>query len=126
MGEYITEVCSATCYINKADFPEAFKEIKLMVSSEKWRGYGWRDTVLSEKCFEKCLKRAFGIELKPAYGDYVMPVIKHIYVCSCFEDLMKTIAPYMTSGEIIVDYDTNNYARTWIKFENGQSYISYE
>ena len=49
MGHYAYEIEKITTFINKEDFNKVLDRIKEEVNKDKWKGYGWRDSVLNAK-----------------------------------------------------------------------------
>ena len=115
MGHYAYEVQEATTLINKECFNEVLNKIKEAVSQDRWRGYGWRNDVLNAQTLER-VAREFGIQLTDEGDGYYRPIINAVYVSMFFDELIHTVAPYMTDGEIKVD---NEYGIVTFEFENG-------
>lgn len=116
MGHYAYEIEKITTFINKEDFNKVLDRIKEEVNKDKWKGYGWRDSVLNAKTLEDVAKE-FGIQLTDEGGGYYRPVINGVYVSNFFTYLIDIVAPFMTYGEIKVD---NEYGIVTIVFENGE------
>ena len=116
MGYYAYELHKATTTMNKESFDEVLTKIKEEVGKDKWKGYGWRDSVLNAETFEEALEE-FGILLEDEGNGNYRPVINDVYVSNFFESLAYIVAPYMTCGEIEVEHD---YGAVTIVFEDGK------
>jgi hypothetical protein len=119
MGHYAYELKEATTFINEENFDEVLVKIIEEVATDKWKGYGWRDSVLNAVSFED-VAREFGIELIDERDGNYRPFINGVYVSSFFKYLIHIVAPYMSDGEMQVD---DEYGVTIIVFENGEAQI---
>lgn len=117
MGHYAYELEESTTLINKADFDTVLSKIKKEVNKDKWKGYGWRDSVLNAKTLEDVITKEFGIQLVDEDEGYYRPVINNVYVSNFFSYLIEIVAPFMTDGEIRVD---DEYGIKTIEFEDAK------
>ena len=121
MGHYAYELKEATTTINKENFNEVLSKIKEEVGTDKWKSYGWRQSVLNAETLEDVAKE-FNIKLVDEGEDNYRPYINDVYVSDFFKYLINIVAPYMTDGEIQVD---DEYDEVTIIFNDGRAMYSY-
>ena len=118
MSHYAYEVQEATSFLDKENFEllGGVEEIKNVVRTEKWCGYGWRNSVLEATTADD-IARIFSVQLVDEGAGFYRPVIEDAYVSNFFKELINIVAPYMTDGEIKVDEEYNIVT---IKYEDGK------
>ena len=121
MGHYAYELKEATTTINKKNFDEVLTKIKEEVETDRWKSYGWRQSVLEAETLEDVVKE-FNIKLVDEGEGNYRPYINDVYVSNFFKYLISIVAPYTTDGEIQVD---DEYDGVTIKFEDGKEMIYY-
>lgn len=121
MSNYMYDIKPSTAGFKEESKVAMCDAIRKAASDPEWDHYGWANCYRNAERLEDQLNE-FGITLREE-DDLLFFEFNDVYESAFFQTMMKTIAPFMSDGVMLID---NEYVVLGYVFENGTVKTCYE